>query len=531
MIVTTNYLPYERTGYFTKIVIDYLQQSPLLQPFYQHAPTIEGIKQSILARKSFDTQRELLVSELEKQYSNIETSEKVKKNISSLLSKDVFTVTTAHQPNIFTGPLYFIYKIMHAIKLADELKESLPEYSFVPVYYMGSEDADLDELGYVTIGGQKLVWNTKQTGAVGRMKVDKELISYIHTIYGQAGVLPFGKNLTDIFLQCYTVGKTIQQATLELTNALFASYGLVVLIPDNTALKKSFQSVVKKELTQNFSHKIVSDTILQLGQNYKVQAGGREVNLFYLVEDKRERIELTETGYSINHLGLHFSKEAILEELRMYPDRFSANVILRGAFQETILPNIAFIGGGGELAYWLELKNVFDAVQIPYPVLLLRNSFLIVLEKQEQRLKELGFSHAEYFNDSLSLVNQLVKRESEHHLSLSEEIQKAKNFYQSLRNITDAVDITLSEHVAALEQKSIKKIIALEKKLISAERKKFQVQQNQIHKLRSDLFPGESLQERTENFSLFYAALGPEWLQILYRSSKGLEGAFGLITY
>ena len=527
---SANYLPYESTGYFSKIVSDYLQQSALLKPFYQHTPDLRGITNSITARKTFNTPRSLLVNVLQEQYANITTSEKVTRNIQLLADQDTFTVTTAHQPNIFTGPLYFIYKILHAVKLADELNKQLPQYKFVPVYYMGSEDADLDELGYINVGGQKLTWETKQTGAVGRMKVDKGLLKILHAVHGQTGVLPFGNELTELFTQCYTEGKTIQQATLELVNSLFAGYGLVVLIPDNAQLKKAFQSVIEKELTENFSHRMVAAAIEKLGQHYKVQAGGREINLFYLIDDKRERIEVQGTKYEVRSLGLLFSKEEIVEELTKYPERFSANVILRGAFQETVLPNIAFIGGGGELAYWLELKNVFEAVNIPYPVLLLRNSFLLFKSEQADKLEKLGFSSADFFQEELTLVNTLVKRESEHQLSLANELKLAHDYYAQLRTVTDAVDKTLSEHVAALEKKALKKLTELEKKILRAERAKFETQQKQIAKLKQDLFPGNSLQERVDNFSVYYATYGPAWLQTIYDVSTGLNKGFGIVT-
>jgi len=525
-----NYLPYESTGYFSKIVSDYLQQSVLLQPFYRYAPDLEGIKNSIADRKAFDNPRALLVEVLQQQYTNINSTEKVKNNIQLLADQNTFTVTTAHQPNIFTGPLYFIYKILHAVKLADELNAQLPDYKFVPVYYMGSEDADLDELGYINVGGQKLVWETKQTGAIGRMKVDKALIKILHAIHGQVGVLPFGNELTGLFKQCYTEGKTIQQATLELVNSLFGDYGLVILIPDNPQLKKAFQGVVEKELQEGFSHKIVAATIEKLGQHYKAQAGGREINLFYLIDDKRERIEVQGTKYEVRSLGLSFSKEEILNELVQHPDRFSANVILRGAFQETVLPNIAFIGGGGELAYWLELKNVLEAVNIPYPVLLLRNSFLLLKREQAAKLKKLGFTDLDLFANALTLVNTLVKRESEHQLSLANELKQAHDYYTHLQKITDAVDKTLSEHVTALEKKALKKLTELEKKLLRAERSKFEIQQKQIAKLKQDLFPGNSLQERVDNFSTYYATDGKAWLQSIYEVSTGLNAGFGVVA-
>ncbi len=530
MSQAVNYLPYASTGYFSKIVTDYLSQSPQLRPFYQHPPTIAGIRQSLEARKAFATPRKLLVEVLNEQYEGLVLPKKVKRNIEALANDNTFTVTTAHQPNIFTGPLYFIYKILHAVKLAEELSAEWPGYTFVPVYYMGSEDADLDELGYVNVGGQKLIWETRQTGAVGRMKVDKGLIKLIHAINGQAGVLPYGKELHELFTQAYAEGKTIQQATLELVNTLFGDYGLVVLIPDNARLKKAFQPVVEKELLEGFSHTIVADTIAQLGQHYKVQAGGREINLFYLLDNKRERIELEGERYEVKASALTFTQTEILQELKQYPERFSANVILRGAFQETVLPNIAFIGGGGELAYWLELKQVFAAVQIPYPVLVLRNSFLFMNKEQALRVEKLGFTYADLFKEEFTLVNTLVKRESENQLDLAKETEDAHAFYSGLKKITDAVDVTLTDHVAALEVQAVKRIKELEKKVLRAERTRYEIQQKQIAAIKQELFPGKSLQERVDNFSLHYAREGKGWIQTVYKLSFGLAPGFGVFA-
>jgi bacillithiol biosynthesis cysteine-adding enzyme BshC len=524
-----NYLPYHATGYFTKIVTDYLSGSPSLRSFYRHTPDIAGIKNAIRDRKDFDTPRQLLSEVLQKQYEGIAVSGRLQQNLEALAAQDTFTVTTAHQPNIFTGPLYFIYKILHAIKLADELNGELPQYKFVPVYYMGSEDADLDELGYIYAGGQKLVWETKQTGAVGRMKVDKALIKLIHAIHGQAGVLPFGEELSTLFTNCYTEGKTIQQATLELVNILFGEYGLVILIPDNAKLKTGFQSVVEKELLEGFSHKAVSDTIERLGKEYKVQAGGREINLFYLIDNKRERIEVQAARYEVRSLELSFSREEILNELSAHPERFSANVILRGAFQETILPNIAFIGGGGELAYWLELKDVFESVQIPYPVLLLRNSFLLINRQQDEKINTIGFSIADLFRDEQVLFTELVKKESAHQLDLAKEIEQAHQLYAQLKKVSAQVDASLQEHVVSLETKAVKKLAVLEKKLLRAEKEKFEIQRKQLAKLKKDLFPGNSLQERVDNFSLYYAKEGKNWLQKIYTVSSGFNAGFGII--
>jgi len=204
-------LPYRQTNYFSKIILDYLDHVEGLKPFYVHSPSLQGIQKSIEGRKNFSTNRKLLAEELRKQYAS-SSSEAVKKNLEALLSENTFTITTAHQPNIFTGPLYFIYKILHAIKLAEYCKASMPQYDFVPVYYMGSEDADLDELGHIYLGGEKIEWKTKQTGAVGRMKVDKEFLKLIESINGQLVVLPFGNEILSLVKKCYEEGVLSQYA-------------------------------------------------------------------------------------------------------------------------------------------------------------------------------------------------------------------------------------------------------------------------------------------------------------------------------
>jgi len=171
MNCTAAHLPYRQTSHFNKIVLDYIDQADALKPFFQHPVSVKGIQGAIEARRKFNTDRKTLVAELQKQYARITAVGKITVNIESLLSENTFTVTTAHQNNIFTGPLYFIYKIVHAIKLAQQLKSLLPQYNFVPVFYIGSEDADLEELNHIWLGGEKLVWETKQGGTVGRMKV------------------------------------------------------------------------------------------------------------------------------------------------------------------------------------------------------------------------------------------------------------------------------------------------------------------------------------------------------------------------
>ena len=529
MNCTSTKTVYGQTGFFSKIVLDYLKGEKKLQPFYTYPVSVDGIKAAIAGRKKYPTNRKLLVEELQKQYQTVNAPGKVKSNINLLLSENTFTITTAHQPNIFTGHLYFIYKILHAVKLAEFCKTQIPDSNFVPVFYMGSEDADLEELGHVYINGVKHEWKTKQTGAVGRMKVDKALIKMLDAIEGGITVLSYGKEIIEQMKGCYVEGTTIEEATFKLINELFGEYGLIVLLPDNPALKKAFIPVVEKELAEQFSHKIVEETASKFPKEYKVQASGRELNLFYLKDDLRERIEKRDGKFTTHDSQLTFDDSQIKKELEIHPERFSSNVILRPVFQEMILPNIAFIGGGGEIAYWLELKKVFEAVNVPYPVLVLRNSFLVVDKGYGLKVRGLGFTIDDLFKTENELLSELVKRDSAVQLSLEKEKQAILDFYAKLKTTAGAVDVTLQLHTEALQKQALNKIEKLEKKMLRAEKKKFEAQQRQLHKLKTQLFPHNGLQERVENMMPFYAKWGKDFIKTVYENSLGLEQEFMIL--
>jgi bacillithiol synthase len=525
MNCTSTRIPYSETGYFSTIITDYLQQKDSIRPFYKHAPSHEGIAACIEERKQFPQQRAALVNALQQQYRALPASDAVQQNIALLGNDNSFTITTAHQPIIFTGTLYFIYKILHVIKLAAALKKQWPQYNFVPVFYMGSEDADLDELGNIWLNNEKMIWDTQQTGAVGRMKTDG-LEKIIARIGGELSVQPHGKELVQLLEDCYLNSRDIQTATFKLIDALFARYGLVVLIPDNPAFKQLMVPVFKDDLLHQTASGIAGTTIAALSAHYKVQANPRAINLFYLNDNTRERIEQDGNEWKVINTGIRFTKEALLQELEQYPERFSPNVILRGIFQETILPNLLFVGGGGELAYWLELKDIFSYYKVPYPVLVLRNSFLVVEKRWKEKISRLGFCTVDFFKSEQQLLTRLVMHNKADALKLENELEAVKALYGQLKTKAGEIDTTLEKHVEALRAKATRPLYELEKKMLRAEKRKYKDQLNQIHAVKTALFPANSLQERVENFMPWYAKWGPHFIDLLYEHSLTLEQAF-----
>jgi bacillithiol biosynthesis cysteine-adding enzyme BshC len=526
----SQHIPYNQTNSFSKLVLHYLQDAETVRPFYGFRPTSDGIRALLEQRKSFATNRSVLVQVLKEQYASHPFTPAVQENIEALLSDNTFTICTAHQPNLFTGPLYFVYKVLHTIKLAAALQQNLPHHRFVPVYYMGSEDADFAELNHTYVDGKKIEWKKEQKGAVGRMVVDGTLLQLIDELEGQLVYEPFGKDVVALLRRCYVTGRTIQDATFELVNELYGSWGLVVLIPDHPLLKAQMNTIFADELFQNTSSAIVAQTSARLEAVYDAQAHPREINLFYLKENIRERIEKTDDGFVVLNTDLRFSNEEMKAELQQHPERFSPNVILRGLFQETILPNLAFIGGGGETAYWLQLKDLFQNFGVPFPVLVLRNSFLIVEEKWQEKLKKIGLTTGELFQAENDLMKSLVAKHSAQSVSLNGTLEKAEALYEQMRAQAESIDQTLSQYVLAMKARSFKEMQVLEKKMLRAEKRKYADQQRQIAAVKAVLFPNNGLQERVENFSGFYAKWGQDFMAQLLLHSPALEQEFTILT-
>lgn len=543
-------ISYCSTGLFSALINDYIETKGTAQSFVNYAASKEGYKKAIEQRASFPTNRKVLVEVLQNQYVqlakevndtsvlnsnnnnaiNKEAFKLVNDNLNLLLKENTFTVTTAHQPNIFTGPLYFIYKIVHAIQLAAELNKQFPQHNFVPVYYMGSEDADLQEVGSYNLAGEAYQWNTKQKGAIGRMKVDDELIKLLQNLEGYWSVQPAGKDALDVLKQAYQKGKTISEATLSLVHAYFGKYGLVVLQPDDAKLKSLFIDVMEKELRTGFSQKAIEATKEKLASTYHVQSDGRDLNLFYLKDNTRARIEKQGDNYIVIDTDIHFTEEEIVKELHAHPDRFSPNVILRGLNQETILPGVAFIGGGGELAYWMELKNVFTEVKVHYPILQLRNSFMFMNEKQTTHWNNLGFTLEHLFKPVLELELDYVKNQTKENLALTNYITSLNDLYASIQQDVIKIDTSLGDHAKNLSIQAQKKLALLEKKMIRAEKRKQQTSIDRIQAIKGSLFPKNSVQERVENFSEWVGAYGWDWVEAVLENSTTLNPSFTIIT-
>jgi len=449
-------ITFQNSGYFSEIIVDYLNRSETSKKLYNRFPSLENFALQIEEKKNFNqNNRAILVDSILEQYHRINYSDTTQKNIQLLKNSNTFTITTGHQLNLFSGHLYFLYKIISVINLTNELKVKYSNYDFIPVFWMATEDHDFEEINHFYLHNKKIVWEKSQGGAVGEYNT-KGLEKVFEVFSDQIGMSKNAKHLKEIFENAYLKHDNLADATRFLVNELFGEYGLVIIDGNDKKLKKLFVPYLKNELIDNLSFKKVSETIADF--RYSVQVNPREINLFYIDENIRERIIKQNDTYIINNTDLKFSTQEILNLLETNPEKFSPNVILRPLYQETILPNLCYVGGGGELAYWLELKSFFEASNVPFPILLLRNSVLLVTEKQDQKRKKLNLLWSDLFEKQNVLIIRKATEFSQVELDFSGLKAKLNQQFDLLKQAVYKTDKSFLGAVNAQERKQTKSL-------------------------------------------------------------------------
>jgi bacillithiol biosynthesis cysteine-adding enzyme BshC len=525
----TDAISYQKSGYFSPLMNDYLDQKSNIKSLYNRFPSLENFEAQVQEKKTSYAyeNREILVSVLKQQYAKISISTSTQQNIELLLNSDTYTITTGHQLNLFTGPLYFLYKIISAINLSKELSTKYPNYNFVPIYWMATEDHDFEEINYFNFKGRKFHWNKENSGSVGRTSTEG-LEDFFEVYASELGSNANANAVKKIFQEAYLNHSNLAEASRHLANTLFGKYGLVILDADNADLKRLFIPYMKEELVQQTSYKKVLETAKKLN-DYTIQVNPREINLFYLEDNLRERIILENGKYKVNNTQMEFSESEILCLLEKNPEKFSPNVILRPLYQEVILPNLCYIGGGGEIAYWLELKSFFDAVNVPFPILLLRNSVLLATEKQAKKADKLGLSWSDLFSKQKDLVNAKTTVLSEFPIDFGPQKEHLRKQFEALLELAKKTDGSFWGAVKAQEAKQIKGLENLEKRLLKAQKRKHFEALERITDLQNELFPNQGLQERQVNFSEFYLEYGDLFIQKLMEKLKPLATSFEVV--
>jgi len=521
--MTTQWIGFEDIPQFSFKDVSYTNELPALRDFYEFEPSMEGFSKAIAAREKTTVDRTTLVEVLQEQYAQLSREPLVDQHIAALADDKTFTIITAHQPSLFTGPLYYIYKIVSVIHLCRKLKAQYTDYQFVPTFVTGGEDHDFEEVNYVNLFGQKILWENDLSGSVGMMSTET-LAPTLAQLKEKLGGSEKAVEIYSLIENAYTQHKVYSKATVQLVHELFKEYGLVVANMNHPKLKKIFIPQIKEEIFNQPSQALVQATAEELSKiDFKPQAFPREINFFYLRENLRERIVFEEGIYKVLNTEYTFTKEQLEKEIDEYPEYFSPNVVMRPIYQEAVMPNLAYIGGGGELAYWLERKEQFAHFGVFYPMLIRRNSVMWMDKGTTKKFKGFNTSIKDFFQDTDSVKRAFVENQTDAALEIAEEKATIAAAFDKIVVKSENIDPNLKKAMLAEKTKLMKNLDQLEGRLIRAEKQKYDVALNQISKIKEKLYPNNGLQERYDNFLGFYLKYGRGFFDFLLEHLNPLE--------
>jgi hypothetical protein len=525
--------PLEKTNLMDDLVISYLHQSPEITTLVNEFPTAAGFEKVLTAREFQLSQRKLLVDVLNGQYAALQNtgesvSAAVSDNIASLASASTFTITTGHQLQLAGGPLFFTYKLLSAVKLAEKLSQKFPSNKIIPIFWLASEDHDIVEINHFNCAGRSYNWKTDHKGAAGKATCEG-MESLWHELEEQLSGKPFAVELIDILRTAYSETNDLSLATRIFVNRLFGKFGLVVLDANDHRLKALMKDVFIDDLINHSTYQKVNETLSATPILSDPQVKPREINLFYLSQEGRNRIAFENNRYVVVDTELSFSKDEIIALLNSHPERFSPNVLLRPVYQEKLLPNLAYIGGPGELAYWLECKRMFDHYNVAFPLLVLRNNLLQIDQRTQNRMEKLGMDDEQLFIESDSWIRAFTEKNSQLSDPFSGKLEKLNVVYNELSSELSKLDATLEAPVQAELQKALKGLAQLKEKWMRAEKRKLETSLEQYRRIREHVFPQGNFQERHESLLDYFARFGPDILDAWKSILTPLDGKLTIL--
>lgn len=465
-------------------------------PLLGNNDSVDSLKEHFL--KHFPQEhREILVSVIRDQYSNIELSSLQEANLQKLAQPDGITVTTGQQIHPFLGPQFVYNKVFTAINTAVELDA-------VPIFWMASEDHDFDEIKTVNFLGKTYHWDTNQTGPVGKFTtegiagiIDQMLIDFPHD--------QKLKNLLQELRVFYGSEIKLAEATRMVVQYFWAHTGILCLDPNNAHLKRCSSDIFRKEILGEFK-KSVDIHIEGLNKNgIPVNISTRELHLFYFPDrnekSERLRIDRKSDEFVSSTGGFTWSKQELLNEVMTLPERFSPNVLLRPIFQQCILPNVVYVAGPSEFMYWLELGNSFEDMGVKSPRLQLRFSSLFISKQNQKRIDSLNLDVTKAFED-ITFIESQLKEQFNKDFQL-EILQSAlENQFEKIWNELYSLKIPDLKTLKKSHEHSLKEL-----KLVAVKYRNGEYGENSLSKalkswksLQQELFNKDLPQERREFF-------------------------------
>jgi len=514
------------------LFLDYIYEFENVQEYYKHnfrnKDSYVNLFKSISASRK-DKQHNLSAI-IKNQYSSLQSiSNKTVRNIELIDKEKTITVVTGQQLGILGGPLYTIYKIITAIRLANQLTERYDEFKFIPVFWLEGDDHDFNEVRsinlfdnenqVINIGYKEEIDDDDAKQSIGKINFDEALNEFFSKYESSLRDSDFKIELLTKLKECYQVGKSFKQSFKELIYWLFDEYGLVIFDPQDVEVKSLLKPIFKKEVNDFAIHtqKLIQVSA-KLEELYHAQVKVKPVNLFYHTDDGRYSVEPVEDIFKLRRKRKQFTKDEILNEIENFPDKFSPNVLLRPICQDFLFPTGFYIGGPSEIAYFAQVTPLYDFYNIVSPIIFPRSSATILEKNVASGLDKYDLSMNDIFLGLDGLKEKVIASLSENNIEIAfEEASKEIELtFDKIKENLFAIDKTLVDSSGRYKDRIMSSIAELKSKATKAQETKHETTIRQLTRLSNLLYPLGNLQEREINFTYFYNKYGKDFIRKVY---------------
>lgn len=524
-------IPTKRLPHLSRLVNDYFYDFGKVREFYngdfRDASAYERQTERVLARP---IPRDELAAVLAEQNQSYGCGPRTLARIESLAREQTCVVVTGQQVGLFSGPLYAIYKALTAVKLAERLSRNGPG-KYVPVFWLASDDHDAAEIDHIVVlDKDNRLQEVRCPMPDGEPKVPASKI-----------VLPPGisdclRRLSDLTLDsefkadimaalsdAYRPGRGWVEAFARWMTRLFQDHGLIFIDASHPRLKELGGEVFYREIAEESAATppalAASRRLREAGYGEQIHLHEGILNIFY-AEQGRRSIQWDGRAFEIKDPREARSKEDLLAQAKEKPFLFSPNVLLRPIYQDALLPTAAIVGGPGEIAYFGQMKGVYEKFGLPMPVIYPRKAATIVERKVDRILKKYDLNIPDFWGDTEALVRSMAERQIPESLgrALSLVSSHLEQDFEPLIRETAAFEPTLKESAHLARGKMARQLQFLEKKIVQAATRRNDIAVQQLRKAGDSLYPNGHLQERVFNIVPYLLKYGPAFMDQLDRA-------------
>jgi bacillithiol biosynthesis cysteine-adding enzyme BshC len=526
-------LPFRQLPHQSKLFLQFLDNFPSVKQFYGHPPTIQAVKKAARSLHYPRERRAEVATILEEQNAALGAGDATRQNLGRF-EKGALAIVSGQQVGLFGGPAYAIYKAVTAIQIAQELTRM--GMDAVPVFWMATEDHDLDEVRISTwfhagkLKRFELLGNGDAGQPVGRITLGpqvQEMVDEAARILTAAG----GELISAIFRQSFRAQETYGSSFGKLFARLFAEQGLILLDPLDARLHRVAGDVLRRAVEER---EVLNEALLARGRELdktgfdaQVKVTARSTLIFSMgkgtPEGARQPITVSNGKFICGDQS--WTKEELAQAVQTAPEKFSPNALLRPVMQDFLLPTAAYIAGPAEIAYFAQAEVIYGRLLERMPVILPRAAFTILDAKTEKLLRRYGLKVEGVWRGSQELRRKMETASVPPGLSkdFDKTVNEATRMLAKLKKHIVRLDPTLAGAVETAQKKIAFQLEKLKRKTGKAHALKTGLIAAHQEFLESLLYPHKVLQSRELCFLPFLASWGMGGLKELQKLASSTK--------